>query len=78
LNRSGPPRPERRGKLKALVAIARTLLVVIWHLLNDRALRYHDLGPDHYAGRIDTGRRARGHIRQLEALGCTVTVTAAA
>jgi transposase len=27
----------RRGKLKALVAIARTLLVIIWHLLADRA-----------------------------------------
>src|SRR5579859_986927 len=35
---------KRRGKLKALVAIARTILVIIWHLLADRGARYHDLG----------------------------------
>ncbi len=35
---------KRRGKLKALVAIARTILVIIWHLLADPAARYHDLG----------------------------------
>jgi transposase len=68
----------RRGKLKALVAIARTMLVIIWHLLADRAARYHDLGTDYYTSRLDTGRRARNHIRQLEALGFTVTLTHAA
>jgi transposase len=68
----------RRGKLKALVAIARTLLVIIWHLLNDRAARYDDLGPDYYATIIDTGRKARNHVRQLEALGFTVTLAPAA
>ncbi|MGP7998409.1 MAG: IS110 family transposase [Streptosporangiaceae bacterium] len=35
----------RRGKLKALVAIARSILVIVWHLLTDRAARYRDLGP---------------------------------
>jgi transposase len=35
---------KRRGKLKALVAVARTILVIIWHLLADPAARYHDLG----------------------------------
>jgi hypothetical protein len=28
-----------------LVAIARTILVVNWHLLADRTGRFHDLGP---------------------------------
>ena len=35
---------KRRGKLKALVAVARTILVIIWHLLADPAARYRDLG----------------------------------
>ena len=39
---------KRRGKLKALVAVARSILVIIWHLLADPAARYHDLGADYY------------------------------
>jgi hypothetical protein len=35
----------RRGKLKALVADARSILVIIWHLLTDPSARYRDLGP---------------------------------
>jgi transposase len=69
---------KRRGKLKALVAVARSILVIIWNLLADPTARYHDLGADYHTNRIDTGRRARNHIRQLEALGFTVTVTQAA
>ncbi len=65
----------RRGKLKALVAVARTILIIIWHLLADRAARYGELGPDFYASKIDTTRRTRTHVRQLEALGYTVTLT---
>ena len=68
---------KRRGKLKALVAVARTILVIIWHLLADPAARYHDLGAGYYASRIDTERKTRNHIRQLEALGYTVTLTQA-
>jgi transposase len=68
----------RRGKLKALVAIARSILVIVWHLLADRATRYSDLGADYYASRIDKNRKTRSHIRQLEALGYTVTLTQAA
>jgi transposase len=69
---------KRRGKLKALVAIARSILTIIWHLLNDPATRYHDLGPTYYTDRIDKGHKARNHIRQLQALGFTVTLTQAA
>jgi transposase len=69
---------KRRGKLKALVAIARSILVIVWHLLADPAARYHDLGAGYWAGRIDKGKKARNHIRQLEALGFTVTLTPAA
>jgi transposase len=69
---------KRRGKLKALVAVARSILVIIWHLLTDPAARYHDLGAGYHASRTDTGKKIRNHIRQLEALGYTVTLTEAA
>jgi transposase len=68
----------RRGKLKALVAIARTILVIIWHLLADPAARYHELGPGYYASRISKDRKTRNHVRQLEALGYAVTLAPAA
>lgn len=69
---------KRRGKLKALVAVARSILAIIWHLLTDPELRCRDLGADYHATRIDKGRKTRDHIRGLEALGYTVTLTAAA
>ena len=68
----------RRGKLKALVAVARTILVIVWNLLADPTARYSDLGGGYHASRIDKERKAPNHIRQLEALGYTVTLTHAA
>jgi len=68
---------KRRGKLKALVAVARSVLVIVWHLLADPTARFHDLGSDYYSSRIDKEKRTRNHIRQLEALGFTVALTAA-
>src|SRR4029450_213933 len=69
---------KRRGKLKALVALARSILVIVWHLLADPAARYHDLGAGYYTDRIDKGKKARNHIRQLEALGFNVPLPPAA
>lgn len=66
---------KRRGKLKALVAVARSILVIVWHLLNDPTARFHELGPDHHTNRTNIARTTRNHIRQLEALGYTVTLT---
>ena len=68
----------RRGKLKALVAVARSILVIIWHLLTNPAARYQDLGAGFYASRIDKDKKIRNHIRQLEALGYAVALTEAA
>jgi Transposase len=68
----------RRGGARAQVAVARSILVIIWHLLNDRSAQFAGLGPGHYETKIDTNRKARGHIRQLEALGYQVTITQAA
>jgi transposase len=68
----------RRGNAKAQVAVARSILVIIWHLLNDPQARYRDLGPGWYENKINHNRVARSHIRQLEALGYQVTITKAA
>jgi len=65
----------RRGKRKAQAAIARSILIIIYHLLADPEARYHDLGPDHYDTRTDRDRKIRNHIRQLQALGLDVTIT---
>jgi transposase len=69
---------KRIGKLKALVAIARSVLIIVWHLLADPTARFHDLGADYHASRIDTTRKTRNLVRQLEALGHKVTLQPAA
>ncbi len=68
----------RRGKAKAQVAVARSILVVIWHLLADPAARYTDLGPDYVARRTDRDKKIRNHVRGLRAMGLEVTLTPAA
>ena len=68
----------RRGTKKAIVAVGRSILIIIWHLLSDPDARFHDLGPGFYDTRIDADRRKRNHVRQLEALGYTVTLQPAA
>jgi transposase len=69
---------KRMPKSKALVAIARSILTIVWHLLNDPTSRYQDLGVDFHTRRIDAGRKTRDHIRQLQALGYKVTLEPAA
>jgi transposase len=68
----------RRGAKRAVVAVGRSILIIIWHLLSDPDARFHDLGPGFYDTRIDADRRKRNHVRQLEALGYTVTLQPAA
>jgi transposase len=68
----------RRGAKKANVAIGRSILVIIWHLLSGPDARYHDLGAGFYASRTDPDRRRRNHVRQLEALGYKVILERAA
>ncbi len=68
----------RRGKQRALVAVARSILVIVWHLLNDPDARYVDLGSDYHTKRLDPDRKTRDLVRQLQALGHTVALTPAA
>ena len=36
---------------------------------------YRDLGEDHYAARASRDKKIRGHLRELQALGLTITIT---
>ena len=68
----------RRGAKRAVVAVGRSILIIVWHLLSDPDARFHDLGPGFYDTRIDADRKRRNHVRQLEALGYKVTLEPAA
>lgn len=69
---------KRRGKMRALVAVERSILVVVWHLLADPTARFADLGSDFYDHRVNKDRRTRDLVRQLMALGHNVTLNPAA
>jgi hypothetical protein len=64
----------RRGKKKAVVAVGRSILTIVWHLLSNPGTEFNDLGADFYDDRVGTERRRREHIRQLEALGYKLTL----
>jgi transposase len=68
----------RRGKKRAIVAVGRSILVIVWHLLADPDTVFTDLGADHFTKHVNPDTKKRNHIRQLEALGYTVTLTPAA
>ncbi len=68
----------RRGKQRAVVAVGRSILTIVWHLLCDPNAHFIDLGPDFYDNRIGPERKKRNHVRQLEALGYRVTLQPAA
>lgn len=63
----------RRGREKAIVAVSHSLLVIIYHVLREKK-PYTDLGAD-YFDKLDTARIERHHVRRLEQLGYTVTLT---
>ena len=68
----------RRGKKKAIVAVGRSILVIVWHLLTDPEAHFIDLGPDYYDTHLNNTTKKRNHVRQLEALGYKVTLEPAA
>jgi transposase len=65
----------RLGANKAKCAVARSILVIVWHLLADPSARFRDLGPDWHQRNGDRDRKIRAHLRQLQALGLDVTIT---
>jgi transposase len=69
---------KRRGAKRAIVAVGRSILVIVWHLLSDPEAHFKDLGSDFHDKRIGPERKKRNHVRQLEALGYKVTLEPAA
>ncbi len=66
----------RRGKQKAIVAVARTICEIAYLIISDPGFRYTELGAGYYA-RLDPNRQTRNKIRELEKLnpGMIVTLT---
>jgi transposase len=63
---------KRMGKKKALVAVGHSILVIAYHLLNNKRT-YQELGGDYFDKRYAEKRRTR-LIKQLQSLGLKVTV----
>jgi transposase len=66
----------RRGKQKAILAVAGTMLRAIYHMIQDD-VDYQDLGADFF-DRHDSGRAVRRLQRRLEKLGYQVDLRKAA
>ena len=64
----------RRGPNKAAVAVAHSMLEVVWHLLSTGAL-YQDPGADYFERRHDPAVEAKRLQQRIEALGFEVTVS---
>ncbi len=60
----------RRGKKKAIVAVAHALLVMIYHILKDQ-VSYRELGSDHF-NKLNAAYVQRHHVKRLESLGFKV------
>jgi transposase len=67
----------RRGPNKAAVAVAHSLIELVWHLRTTGEV-FQDLGEDYFNARRDPERHARRLVAQLEDLGYTVTLAAPA
>lgn len=65
----------RRGKNRAKMAVAHSLLIAIYYIIRDR-VPFHDLGEDYY-NRFNTESKIKMYIRKLEDLGVSINVEAA-
>lgn len=66
----------RRGKKRALVAVAHSILVIFYHMMSN-ATSYADLGADFFE-RLEPNRLKRYYINRLERLGYKVALEDAA
>lgn len=64
----------RRGPQKALIAVASSLLIAIYHVIRDNT-EYRDLGGDHFDRLANKDLLAKRYLRRLEKLGFHVTLT---
>ena len=66
----------RRGPMKAVVAVAATILTAAYYILRD-GVSYRELGPDHFVER-DRSRVAHRLARRIQELGYEITIKRAA
>ncbi|HVV73406.1 MAG TPA: IS110 family transposase [Verrucomicrobiae bacterium] len=62
----------RRGRKRALIALAHTMLGIVYHLLKRESV-YADLGPDYFERR-DAAKLTRNLVERLEKLGHKVVL----
>jgi transposase len=67
---------KRRGKHRAIIAVAHSQLVAVYYILRDR-VRYEDLGADHF-DRLTPAALTRYYVKRLQQLGHGVTLEPAA
>jgi transposase len=60
----------RRGKRRAIVAVAHSILTIAYHILGDGA-EYRELGADHF-DRLQPDRLRKYYVRRLKTLGYDV------
>ena len=65
----------RRGKNRAKMAVAHSLLIAIYYIIRDR-VPFIDLGEDYY-NRFNKESKISMYIRKLENLGVSVNVETA-
>jgi transposase len=65
------------AKKKAIIAVAHTLILIIWHVLAE-GVPYTELGADFYTRHIDPQQETRRLLARLEALGHKVILEQAA
>lgn len=66
----------RRGKKKAYVAVAHSMLIAIYHVLKEK-IPYKELGSEYYL-KDNVEQKVKNLTRQFEKLGYSVTLTSAA
>ena len=64
----------RRGKKRAIVAVAHTMLIAIYHMINENK-EYQDLGSDFY-NKFDKEKKANAYLKKLKELGYEVQLCA--
>lgn len=64
-----------RGKKRAYVAVAHSMLVAIYHILKDGVV-FNDLGADYY-NQFNKERKINAYLKKLKALGWEAPVVAA-
>lgn len=69
---------KRRGVNKATIAVAHSILTILWHLAADPTAHYHDLGADYHQRRRDPEHEAQHLVAKLAKLGYTATLQPAA